>query len=339
MEFAIMGDTLGETFGDYRPVAPKPFPVRLWNQIRQFRYLASGVKRMKKLEELARSYSVKECADPAGQYAALDRSLDVLNEAYAHHYCASSQSGSYQSALMSILSGGKEKPDTAHYRDAASLMSDLQEVESADVVRSIERLCEKYNGSVEVEQWIQSGDDPGGSPVVGEFRRSLAELMEKHGHRCVREGELREKSWKEDPEKLYSLIRKRFRAGNREAGARISYTEHRQEILSKLGWMTRRILSSVLPPARAAVARREYTKSMAVKVQQQVKKGYLRLAEMMVGSGLLADTDQVFFLTHGELGQYLESRSPEWKELAEERRILFPESFKLKFPDVCHGLS
>ncbi len=337
VEFAIMGDMFGDTFGDYRPVRPRALPIRLWNQLRQFRYLASGKKRTKKLEILTESFSLKESSDPKELYKDLNLSLDVLNEAFAHHYCASSQSGSYQSALMSILSGGKDLPDSENYRDAAFLMSDLKELESADVVKSIDRFYEKYKDKPEVVDCIKSNDDCKDSPFVNEYQDKFSELIQKHGHRCVREGELREKSWSEDPGKLIALIKKRFEAGDRSGLRRKSYEEHRAEIFSDLGWSSRQFLSMVLGPARDAVARREYTKSMAVKVQQKIKKAYLKLAGLMIESGLLDDADQIFFLTHSELGSYLETCDVSWKVLTEERRALFPESFKLKFPDHCQG--
>ena len=337
VEFAIMGDMMGDRFGDYRPLKPRPFMIRLWNQIRQFKYLASGVKRMKKLESLARTYALKTSDDLKTLYLELDRSLEVVNQAYAHHYCASSQSGSYQSAIMSILSGGKSKPETGHYRDAALLMSDLKELESADVVQSIDQMYDRFWGNQDLKEWINQGGSLDEMQGTGLFRREFEKILEKHGHRCIREGEMREKSWEENPDLLLNLIRKRFRAGERHTGLNGSYDEDRKSVFSGLGWMQRQILSRILVPARAAVARREYTKSLAVKIQQKIKKGYMHLALLLVDSGLLDDSDQVFFLTHSEIGLLVDSRSKEWKRLAEERRKLFPQFLNLNFPDECQG--
>ena len=337
VEFAIMGGMMGDSFGDYRPVKVKSFPLRLWNQFMQFRYLSAGVKRTKKLAQIAENFSLKECNDIREQYSELCASLPVLNEAFSHHYCASSQSGTYQSVIMAILSGGSDKPDVGNYRDAAFLMSDLEEVESADVVKTIDCLYEQYKGSREVMEWLGSVRKESSSPVVTEFQDHLNELISRHGHRCVREGELREKSWSEEPEKLYKLIRKRFQGGDRKEDSRKSYEENRAEIIAGLGGTSGKILSMVLRPARAAVARREYTKSMAVKVQQKIKKVYLSLAQMMVAEGMLDDVDQVFFLTHEELGSFINTREVQWRNLAETRRALFPESFSLKFENVSQG--
>jgi phosphohistidine swiveling domain-containing protein len=337
LEFAITGETLGSIFGDYGHVTMKPFLTRLWNQFRQLAYLTRGRKRAGILEQLAHTFSISDTRDPRELYGELDRGLEVLNSAYAHHYCASSQSGTYQTTLMSVLVGGNGKPETQHYRDAALLMSDLRELESADVVRSIDRLCEKYREDRDISRWLAGGEQDRETPAVAAFIREIDALLQKHGHRCIREGELREKSWEEDPGSLYGLIRNRFRAGGTGERSRGTYGEHRKEILSGLGGFRKLVLSLVLPPARAAVARREFTKSMAVKVQQKIKKAYLALAALMVEAGLLDDADQVFFLTHEELGRVLQEDQSGWKELAEERRHRFPEYFKLRFVDHCQG--
>ncbi len=350
LDFAIMGTTLdGEN-----PVRTKPFPIRFWNLIRQVRYMFSGVRRMKELQKMAAEFTVRENPDPGELYGELDRGLDILNRAYAHHYCTSSQSGTYQSIVMGILSRGKDRPDNGDYRDAASLMADLRNVESADVVRSIDALYADFGKSPVIMKWIENlddkeagrllhpdhraGDDSESSPEqIRELISRIAELMERHGHRSVREAELREKSWSENPGQLIGLIRKRFLAGAIEGKSPHDFNQNRQRILSGLGRMHRLVLKRVLPAARAAVARRELTKSLSIGIQQIIKKAYLKLAEQLVEKGLLDDVDQVFFLTHRELGECIASGDTEWKKTASERRAVSPEFFKLRFPDVSYG--
>lgn len=346
IEFAIMGDTLD----DGRKLIPKPFPVTIWNQIKQIRYLASGAKRMKKLNILAEEFKIHEQENLKLLYAELTRSLDIINQAYAHHYCTSSQSGSYQSALMAILSEGKTRPSVSNYRDAALLLANLNNVESADVVHSVNTLYKKYKDhQSEIIEWLQAElkrlgnpEDPGKniqqfSLIVDEFHDQIKTLIDRHGHRCIREAELREKSWEEDPVQLFNLIIKRFQAGDIEATRENSYKENYAEIVNKSGLVKGFLLKKIIPKAREAVGRREYTKSLAVKIQQRIKKGYNRLAELMVEKNLLDDTDQVYFLTHCELGKCIESEDICWKNLASERRNIFPESFKLRFPTVSEG--
>lgn len=337
VEFAITGESLGSLYGEYQTAMPKSFFVRLRNQFKQLRYLSWGAQRMKKLGRLAETFLLYPSNDPLEQYQKLDDSLAVLNQAYAHHYCTSSQSGTYQSALMAFLSGGKGVPTSAHYHAAASLMADLREVESADVVKSIDRIYDRYGDVAEIKDWLESGSASRNSEIFHTFQQELDSLILRHGHRCIREAELREKSWSEEPDQLISLIQKRFQTGERKASCRESYEESKRRIFGGMGRIKRIFLAVLVKWARTAVARREYTKSMAVKIQQKIKQGYLSLAGMMVDLALLDDTDQVFFITHEELGKCLKEKSDKWKAVAEERRRIFHEFFKLKFPDTCQG--
>lgn len=337
VEFAIMGQTLNSEYEGYHEVKHKAFPVRFWNLVKQIRYFTRGAQRMRQIRRLADTFKMDTSGEPNELYRKLDNSLSVLNRAYTYHYCTSSQSGTYQTALLGILSGGRGIPTNENYNDAAALMSELREVESAEIVKSIDRIYEQFKGSAEINEWLEKGTAKEDSEIVTEFQKEINSLLLKQGHRCVRESELREKSWAEEPEQLINLIRRRFISGERNGTARESYQKRRQQILDKMGWFKRRILILVIKLARPAVARREYTKSMAVKIQQEIKKGYQTLAVKMTDQGLLDDTDQVFFLTHEELGNYINDGDKGWKSIAEDRRNIFPEAFSLKFPDICQG--
>jgi phosphohistidine swiveling domain-containing protein len=70
-------------------------------------------------------------------------------------------------------------------------------------------------------------------------------------------------------------------------------------------------------------------------------KGNFRLRKLdyagEVEGGLLDDVDQVFFLTHDELGRLVKGGDRDWCTLAKERRQLFPRFFELQFEDHCQG--
>jgi pyruvate,water dikinase len=58
----------------------------------------------------------------------------------------------------------------------------------------------------------------------------------------------------------------------------------------------------------------------------------------MAQAGLLDDIDQVFFLTHEELGHLLKDHDPAWRARADKRRSIFPELDKLVFEEVSFGI-
>jgi pyruvate,water dikinase len=109
--------------------------------------------------------------------------------------------------------------------------------------------------------------------------------------------------------------------------------------LKDLPSLKRFMLRRFLPKARAAVARREQTKALAISVQHHFKLAYRRLAEILVRDGLLKDTDQIFFLTHEELGRFIfGEEKKKWLYIAEERRKLYSGMMQLSFPDISFGV-
>ena len=69
-----------------------------------------------------------------------------------------------------------------------------------------------------------------------------------------------------------------------------------------------------------------------------VRKGYASLAMKMQDAALLDDADQVYFLTHDEIGQLLKDHNPAWKIKANKRREILPELDNLVFEEVSFGI-
>jgi len=114
--------------------------------------------------------------------------------------------------------------------------------------------------------------------------------------------------------------------------------KEKQEVLDHVPLLKRLILKSLLPVARKAVARREISKAYSIKMVSIVRKAYHVLANRLVDVGLLDDIDQVYFLTHEEIGELIRDSDPEWRQKANRRRELFPETDKLQFDEVCRGI-
>lgn len=64
-----------------------------------------------------------------------------------------------------------------------------------------------------------------------------------------------------------------------------------------------------LPKAKNGVALREQGKSLAVKIHDEFKQAYWRLATIMVKEGLIPEEELLFFFTHKELGELIQNRS------------------------------
>ncbi len=97
------------------------------------------------------------------------------------------------------------------------------------------------------------------------------------------------------------------------------------------------IIRYLVPKIHEAIRGREQTKSLLVKTTHYFKRGYNHLGELMVKEKYIDESTDVFFLTHEELGEYIQSKNPEFKEAIHRRKINFSFQEKLDFSDVVVG--
>lgn len=317
-------------------------PLRVIHFIKQMISLSWTKNNVKRLLYLANNYKVIEKGEIDKDYQALDEAREVLKEAFGHHIIASSQSGTLYSALMWILTSNKRLPTSEDHHIATLLLTDIPDIESADAVQSLERFAsliqseKRFSGIFisaipeEALRLLQQDSPP-------EVNRAYRAFIERHGHRCVREAELHEKPWEENPVQLVQMLQTRVRSGAR-MHIHESSRKKTQEILSGLKPMQRIIIKSFLNNARKSVSRREITKSASIKVLHKIRIAWQHYAELLVKEGLLNDADQIYYLTHEEIGQMIKDYSPSWRARADKRRELLPQTAALHFSEVCQGI-
>jgi pyruvate,water dikinase len=276
-------------------------------------------------------------------YQTLNFAFERLVDAFCYHLLTSSQSGSYYSALMGILTSNRRLPEARDHTLAACLLADNPDIESADAVKSLERFAEQLRSSIGLAEQLSSLAPSAGLRLIerdapAELRESYREFLRRHGHRCVRESELREKPWEEDQEQLVSMIQASLRAGKKLRNQRDNTRELRQLMQGQLT-LTQRIFIKLLKRAsRKAVANREMTKALSMKMVNRTRQAYRSYAATLVEHGLLADADQIYFLTHQEIGRLIKDHDPAWKVKADKRRAQLPETAKLQFPLINVGI-
>ena len=316
--------------------------LRVMHFIKQMISLSWTKKHVRRLLYLANNYRIIETGDIEKDYRALDAAREILNEAFGHHIIASSQSGTLYSALMEILTSNKHIPTSEDHHIATLLLTDIPDIESADAVKSLERFAsliqsekrfaDNFFSSTPVEALRLLIQD---SPSA--VNHAYKAFLERHGHRCVREAELHEKPWEENPVQLVQMLQTRVRSGAKEHTHERSLVKT-QEILSGLKPMQRIIIKSFLNNARIAVSRREITKSASIKVLHKIRTAYQHFAELLVRKGLLYDADQVYYLTHEEIGKMIKTNSNSWQTKADKRRELLPLTAALQFNEVCNSI-
>ncbi|MBN1532614.1 MAG: hypothetical protein JXA20_08130 [Spirochaetes bacterium] len=327
---------LGRAKGEAIEVPRKPLPVRLLNSIKYFHYVSRWKGRIRELERTAVGFRIDvDRDDPAAIYRDIHSNIPLLFRQYINHYITSAYSGVMNGILMAVLAEGG-KPVLEHHERAASLLVNIEGIESADVVTSMKRMASVIAGygaaaarfaSMEPAlalRWISES----GQEAVG-----FDKFLKRHGHRCIREAELREREWADDPEGLVETIQSMVRAKLAGTG---SVGDDGRENGGDAPLPESRAFRWALKKARSGVGAREYSKALVIRVQHQIKIAYRRMGTLLAERGAIPDGDLVYFFTHQELGRLLQGERPLVKRAMKRRRLL-PEQMALYFPDICRG--
>jgi len=318
------------------------FPVRVFNFLRQFRTTALAGRNLKELKKLVSGFIIDQTGDLMEVHERLGKARSILGVGFGHHLITSAQSGTLYSAFMRIMTNDKRFPSAEDHHTATLLLKDIPEIESADAVKSLEKFARMirenrpfaslFTGMASAEALSLLKEEAPGN--ISAFFKTF---LERHGHRCVRESELREKPWEEHPAQLIQILQTKVKAGDFRH-IRVDQKKDIHEALNHFPLIKRTILNLLIPASRKAVARREISKARSIKLVSIIRKTYQTLAGRMVESGLLDDQDQIYFLTHEEIGKLITDRDPVWKTKATRRRLLFPETDKLQFDEVSFGV-
>ncbi|KAK7481714.1 hypothetical protein BaRGS_00027087 [Batillaria attramentaria] len=327
MELNLLGevrpDLSMQKAEDYLGVAPAGPLTHAFNALRMMRHLNGGKSRTKRWEERLSTYKLGEGATSALElYQDIDKHLQDYNDVWSATTVNSAQSGSWSTVLLSLLSAGSTDWTTEHYSDIALLLSQCQDVYSAEVPTAMQT-CVQIMRSESHQQ----------------LKQKTEMFLQRHGHRCVREAELREKSWHLDPTKLTSVLKTilETRSYTRTGRDRLSAGQLVAQLKTPLSFAKRKLLQYLLPKAWAAVGSREWGKSLSVLMSDIFKCAYWKLAAMMVTEGRLPDEDLLFFLTHSEIGKLLTSRSARLIVKAQRRRKVLSKQSALHFPKISTG--
>lgn len=316
--------------------------VRALNGARYGRLLLSGKRSRERLSRLIEGLRFDLGDSAKDLYEQIDRQLEQVIRAYEYHLTSSVASGAVAPILLGILAGG-DKPTQAHHAQVAALLAGATDVESADIAAGAERVVDALAQHPDAQMHFAERDNKAAlhwirSPDAREARDAFEAYLKRHGHRAVRELDLRQKEWSADPlpliASLRSGLRARLAASGSGARSRADTGQSRMDAgdAEPLPFPLRRFI----PLAHAAVRSREHTKSQLVKVTTAFKRAYRALGGAMVREGYLPDQDALFFLTHQELGHVLEGEH-ELVARTRTRRQAFAAQHKLSFEEVFVG--
>jgi pyruvate,water dikinase len=268
VQFALSG----KAFPGITAVPEALFLRRVINFFKQIISTSRAQKHLKDLKKLESGFHIELSGNLEQIHQNLEYARHLLGVGFGHHLMTSAQSGTLYSAFMRIMTGDKRWPTADDHHIATMLLLNIPNIESADAVKSLERFI-TYSPA-EALHLLQQDAPP-------EIMQQFKTFIERHGHRCVRESELGEKTWEENPQQLIYTLQTQVRIGEVKH-ARHDIHKETDAALNHLSMFKRTILRSLIPTARKAVARREITKAFSIRMVNTVRKGYQALAQRML---------------------------------------------------------
>jgi len=336
VDFSICGRVLQE---DAIIPGKKPwFGRRLRNTIKYLRFIFSRNKARKKLVEIADNFVIAKGEENAAKlYAAIDTAKPVANQVALLHYITSAHSGAMASALVKTLQ--KKISDIEECKlIVAKLLERIDDIESVDILASLRKIAKAILVELPTAAELNTTDLRKYLEGAGEEVKSASQQFHKrHGHRAIREAELRSKGWADDENAFVEYLRTIILSGNMETQPRP--VPDFKEIFKEIGFRKSKIrmLMYFTRQAREGVKNREYSKSKLIKVFDEFKKAYNRLALILVEQGRLPDADAIFFLTHDEIGALVKNENAALVKKALQRRRLLQSQSELKFNEIYTG--
>jgi len=309
------------------------FLPRLINSFKYIKFIMSAKKAKKKIAKLADNFIIDENETSIKSlYTKLSKAQNTANEAAYLHYITSGQSG----AMSSATTGKLDKKFNNREKSRAVLsqmLEKIDDIESVDILLSLRKIASaiiKENENArdystdELSDYLESASN--------EIKELYDSFMKRHGHRAIREAELRSLGWADDKESFLRYL-KTVLSGNLNE-LKSQAPPDLKQIAKDNGFKKHKMLVYFAKQARAGVKNREYSKAKLIKIYDVIKKGYARLAKMLVAENRLPDTDAIYFLTHNELGELIENENATLIKKAIQRKRLFKTQSALKFAEI-----
>ncbi len=311
-----------------------------WNGFKYVRFLLSRNKARKKLHKMAADFRFVLYDTIEAQYDEIDRHVikeNTINLCFLCHYITSAHSGAMSSALSIMLTKDLASEDQAKGMIAGAL-ENIEGIESVDILRSLRKivreLCNELPDAPEKSRvflldYMKNGQ--------GKSHEAYMEFMSKHGHRAILEAEMSSKGWREDEDGFMDYLTAVLPSKGIEPQRDVKGYNPYAEFEKKYSGMKLRIFKYLINQSRTGVVNREASKSSIIRIVNQLKIGYNRLADMMVAEGVFSDPTLIYFLTHQEIGQLAYTRDAKLVKKALQRKRLYEEQKTLVFKDVYYG--
>lgn len=264
--------------------------------------------------------------------------LPVLNDIMLNHYITSAHSGAMCGAIFSILEEDIKNHDEIKSL-IAGVLEGIEDIESVDILKSMKNIAEAaLLGNPEVRDYDVYQLLKYLEQSTGEVKYAYVNFLNKHGHRSVKEAELRSPGWKDNKISLMENIQMLLKLDKLEIiKEEVNLEENKNKILKNYQGGKKKALNYFINSARDGSRNREYSKSKLIVAVDKFKQAYKAIAEKLVDLNALPDKDLIYFLKQDELEDFIYNRNSNLIKKANIRKRLFKEQEKLKFNHVNYG--
>jgi len=330
IDFSICGRVLDEI--GIVPGKKATFFNRLKNTVNYLKFILSSKSARAQLAHLADEFVVALADNPLDAFNTLDALRPTLNQVALLHYITSAHSGAMSSALIKTLQKKVNCIETCK-TTLTTLLENIDDIESADILASLQQIAKTAladNANVATyDSWqLRNYLKADANETV---KTAYQKFYEKHGHRAIREAELRNKGWADDEEAFAEYLKTVIASNNFETASKTP--PDYKSIFKEAGFKRTKALMYLTAQAREGVKNREYSKSKLIKILNEFKKTYSHIAQMLVAEQKLPDEDLIFFLTHDEIATLIKGELTLVKKAISRRRILDFQS-ELRFNEV-----
>jgi pyruvate,water dikinase len=259
----------------------------------------------------------------------LDETGSIMLTAYANLLTA-------VLALMGLLRTFARDRGSGFYRD---LLSGLQNVSSARPGIELWQIAQIARDEPEVAARIQStplSDLGVGSLPAGRTRDALREFLDEYGYRGIREAEIAEPRWSEDPTLMFAALRSHLRSSldlaARERALQLAREHAEGQLAKSVPLPIRPAVRKLLEVVRRFTRMREHLRGHVVEVLGMFRRVALEASRRIEAREPEAGPDAAFFLTLAELRRVLYDQNERVAMRVQRRRLEYERNRALPEP-------
>ncbi|XP_025833504.1 uncharacterized protein LOC108743335 [Agrilus planipennis] len=266
--------------------------------------------------------------------------IETVTDRYCH---ISRVNVFYQAIVFSVLTNNKTDINDEVFQDIVLILSISANIISATIPKQLELIAKTIKKENISEEFVNIDPKLGlewlgnKSPTV---KSLLSNFLDIHGHRVYKEFELAERSWKEDPSRLISMIQANCRKQTTHEKTKENLTV--DETLNKLqtlkSYPKRIILKYFINKCIKSMLDREKTKCDVIMVIDKLKRAIRTLSTRMVRNGHLPHDHLIFHLSLYEIEKIIKKENIALVAKATRRKKLYPQWNDLKFPEIVWGV-